>query len=451
VSFLCSEPKARFKLRRYLHIATIVLSTGCSARVIGSVNEEPAGQVSGEFDIRTWWVSPSETSAFFELFGAFQRQNPKVSLLQSSRSADEQRASLWADVKTDPPDTFPCLLGAGCVFRFVHYNDVDTADSPFIKLDELAQRYEWERKFSGVVLEGAKVDGSIYALPSNVHRINTVLYNIPLFEKYQLSIPRTLSELYSACETLKQHNEKPIAGADSGWTISMLVFDNLFPAVANGDVELTRRFLRGESVLGAEDPAFLATLEEAVKLFAYVDTVPNDDWSRATSRVRTGDAAMIFMGDWAQGDMLARDSKYGEDFGVFPTPGAGNVFVFNSDAFPLVAGAKHPDIAEAWLKFIASPENQILFNGIKGGIPALALTPSDLPATDRYGRETLASFNDPNVVKAGALSTVLPFEFEESLNTVMQKFARDHDPGPVKKLFRDNYSELFQKLHRRSE
>ena len=428
----------RVKRIRCWQLAALLFTSGCGSRLLGTLDEG----VSGKFDIRTWWSSRSESQAFDNLRGGFTRRYPGVEVLPSTRSPDEQRASLWQDIKDDPPDTFPCLLGVGGVDRFVHYNGADTTDSPFLSLDSSANARSWRDQISPVVLGGLSVNGMLYALPVDVHRINTVLYNIAIFAKYGLKPPRTLGEFYAVCAVLEQNGVAPVAGAADGWTVSALVFDSLFPAIAQGNVQATRQFLHGDSPQPERDPLFLAVLAEALKVLPYVDTHGGDDWSRATSRVRDGDAAMIFMGDWARGELESKDGEYDSTFGVFPSPGTADVFVYNSDAFPLIKNAKHPEVTGAWLNFIMAPENQIPFNHIKGGIPALALTPEQLSPTDLYGRKTLAQFNDPAIQKFGALSTFVTAQFEELLNPVMQTFAETHDPAPVIQFFRDKYSLL---------
>jgi len=434
--------RKRVKVIQCWRLAVLLLASGCGSRVIGSLDESVTGDVSGKFDIRTWWSSQSESQAFDNLRGGFTRRYPGVEVLPSTRSPDEQRASLWQDIKNDPPDTFPCLLGVGGVDRFVHYNGADTTDSPFISLDVRAMAHGWREQISPTVIGGLEVNDSLYALPVDVHRINTVLYNVDLFAQYGVVPPHNLAEFYQVCDVFKQHGVPPIAGAVDGWTVSALVFDSLMPAVANGNVAATRNFLHGDSAAPEQDPFFLAALAEAVKILPYVDVQIGDDWSRAVARVGNGNAAMIFMGDWARGELESKDLKYRETFGVFPSPGTEGVYIYNSDAFPLIRGSKRPEITEAWLEFIMQPENQIPFNHIKGGIPALALTPDQLEPSDTYGRETLAQFDDPNIEKLGALSTLVTADFEDGLNKAMAVFATSGDPAPVVQFFHDNYALL---------
>jgi glucose/mannose transport system substrate-binding protein len=417
---------------------SLLLTTGCGTHLLGYSDQE----VAGKFDIRTWWSSQSEARAFDKLRSGFTSRYPAVEVLQSTRSPDEQRASLWQDIKEDPPDTFPCLLGVGGVERFVRYDGADVANSPFIALDELAAAHGWREKISPNVVSGLEVDGSLYALPVDVHRINTVLYNVAIFARYGLTPPRTLEDFYAVCEALERSHVVPVAGAADGWTVSALVFDSLLPAVSPGKVLATRDFLRGQSAQPDADAGFLAALGEAVKVLRYVDVIPGDDWSRAVARVGNGEAAMVFMGDWARGELESRDARYDETFGVFPSPGTADVFVFSSDTFPLVKSSKHPQVTSAWLDFIMDPSNQVPFNHIKGGIPALVLTPDQLEADDAYGRKTLTEFNDPKIEKVGALSTLVTAEFEAALNPVMQGFAMDKDTDRVVQFFRANYGLL---------
>jgi glucose/mannose transport system substrate-binding protein len=80
-----------------------------------------------------------------------------------------------------------------------------------------------------------------------------------------------------------------------------------------------------------------------------------------------GTAAMTLMGDWANGDYVAKNFT---NYGWAPAPGNTGVYQALADSFPLPTLAPDKDATKLLLTFMASAEGQDIFNPYKGSIPA---------------------------------------------------------------------------------
>ena len=73
------------------------------------------------------------------------------------------------------------------------------------------------------------------------------------------------------------------------------------------------------------------------------------------------------MGDWAYGEVVAKNAQ--DNIGWVSHPGTAGSFVLVVDSFTLPVGAPHAENATNWLKILGSKEAQEAFNPLKGSIP----------------------------------------------------------------------------------
>jgi glucose/mannose transport system substrate-binding protein len=135
-------------------------------------------------------------------------------------------------------------------------------------------------------------------------------------------------------------------------------------------------------------PDVTKALENFKMMLGYV----NDDhaaltWDQANDLVIQGKAAMTIMGDWVDGDYVAKTFT---DYGWAPPPGTKGTYQVLSDSFGLPKGAKHPEAVKEFLKVLGSAEGQDLFNPLKGSIPA-RLDAGNPPAGEKQYDDYLKS------------------------------------------------------------
>lgn len=147
-------------------------------------------------------------------------------------------------------------------------------------------------------------DGNHYVVPIGIHKTNIILYNIHVFEKYDVAIPDhediTWDEFWAICDELceKMDDEGegnyPIdLGDQKGWPATQ-VFENI---LLGTDPQIYEDFING--IYNVDD--ITRVMETYTKLMSYVaDNHNSRDWYNATGAMMNGSYAMQIMGAWAQ-------------------------------------------------------------------------------------------------------------------------------------------------------
>lgn len=217
-------------------------------------------------------------------------------------------------------------------------------------LAELSDIVGLENYSDDLLVEGQR-NGGQYGVPLDANSF-CALYNKDLFDAYDLSVPTTLSEFKSVCETLLANDITPIAsGFSEQWVIRR--YSNVYTDIAcvadNPNWFIEKMNL---SSTFSEDQAF----KDSVNMFmSYKDYWGNDPFGTkqadALNEVASGKAAIVVNGTWTIDGLLAINPEL--NIGAFAIPtsedpsGAimemkpGNSFcVYNSDDAELLAVAK---------------------------------------------------------------------------------------------------------------
>jgi glucose/mannose transport system substrate-binding protein len=383
-------------------------------------------------EILSWWVSRGETEALRALLGIYDRSHPNASFINAAVSgtpiARQQLRSRMTRGK--PPDTFQ-VNGGTDLFSWVGYGTVRERMEP---LDFLFSSEGWTAAFPPDVLELVTHSGRIYAVPVDIHRINTLFYNKGTLSGCDLAPPTTLEELHEVAGALRARAIVPFSiGYKHPWTLTMLAFENVMVAVAGGDYY--REFFSGRR--DPDDPELYATLAHVARILDYANAdAPSLGWDGAVELLRNGTAAMTIMGDWAKGYL--RSSRTPFEFGEVPSPGAEGAFVFATDTFGLPKRASQRASAIELLKVFGSKEGQDAFNPLKGSIPAR--TDADLWRYDPLAQATARDFW--TAPRYPSLASLASSTFTQALDAAMGAFARNRNPRAVADTIRAHYDLL---------
>jgi glucose/mannose transport system substrate-binding protein len=341
-------------------------------------------------EIFSWWVEGGEVQALDALLAVHREHFPSTEVINAA-AQDSQNARALLDTRFAqgfPPDTFQANAGPD-LLRWVESDESHDLGSKLEPLDWL-----YEEQFGGAipeaVIDSVSHDGVPYSVPLNLHRNNSLFYNMHVLAEHDLAVPTTLDELHVACETLAAADVPCFAvGGNEPWTLSLLTWENLLIAVAGAQYQYD--FLHGAAAPTDDEVGALA--DELLRIWSYAHpSSPSDGWVTAVERVGRGEAAMTVMGDWAKGLLVANGLVAGTDFGQAAFPGTNGIFVFNSDTFPMPKGATSRDAAIELLRTMVSPEGQIAFNTRKGSIPVR--TDVDDSDFDVLGKRMMAEFRD---------------------------------------------------------
>ena len=383
-----TAPRARLVGRAALGL-TLALTT---AGVAGCTAQEPVTTPASaeQVEVFTWWASGSEKLAFDSLVEVFVEQNPGTVFVDggiaggAGSTAKTLLASRLAD--GDPPDTFQVHGGA----ELADY----VADGRLRDLDDLVVDLGLDRTLPASVRDMVSVDGTVYAIPSNVHRANVLWANPDVLAAAGLEATAsfaTLDDWFVALDAVRATGRTPLA-LGSTWTqvhlLEQVLLAHLGPQGYAGLWDGTT------DVAGAEVTAALADFE---RLLGYTNADRDSmDWQDATQDVIDGDAAFVVMGDWALEAFEEAGDTAPTEVLWATAPGTDGVFDVVVDAFALPAGAPNPDAATRWLRAVASADGQTAFSNAKGAIPAR----SDLGTAQlgTYQRAATTAFRADTVV-----------------------------------------------------
>lgn len=366
----------------------------------GGCDRDPDGSEETQVVFYSWWSNEDEDEALGALLQDYEDMNPDVEIIDAvAANALTARADLVRDFAEGyPPDTFQ-LNGGNDLERWFPGASKSKGDnvSPLRPIDDLLGDTGIFERIPPELLAAVSIDGVPYAVPVNVHRTNSLFYNIELLADAEVEVPRTWDELLATCEALEAQSIDclTLGGTEhDGWGLALFLYENVMVATQGAD--FFDRFFEGDVEM--DDPQLQDYADRVLELWAHVATDDQTSWEDAILRVGRGDAAFTVMGDWAKAILQQKaELEPGVDFGQAPFPGTVGHFVFVTDAFPLPVGAPNPNNAVELLRVFASPEAQERFNRLKGSIPAR--DDVDLERFDPLGQQMFADFWEPEVVR----------------------------------------------------
>lgn len=415
--------------------------------------------VGGDVEVFSWWTSGGEQEALRALFEEHQTRVPNAEVTNAAvEFADKAREELGIRLSSgNPPDLFQANSGSD-LFVWVETNGLDDSGSAVESLNDLSDALGWESAFDPDVLDAVTYAGTMYAVPLNVHRINSLFYRKDIFEEFDLEVPETVGDLVTFCERVMADEDIQARSPDGrmscfglgnkwDWTLSLLTFEMVFPAFA-GPEFYESYFLGQETAL---PPQMLQTLSLVLKLYCGGDdssdcletTWFNPDvnertWDEGVRKLSEEKALMAPMGDWAKGFLESEAGGSlvpGEQFDVVAFPGTAGTYVFTADSFTMPKGAPNRDGARSLLMTVGSKAGQIAFNQRKGSIPARDdISPSHF---DEMQQATMDAFHDSTKVRA--LSGLLPGNARDPLHPELSASLRADGTEIMKRYLRANY------------
>lgn len=238
-----------------------------------------------------------------------------------------------------------------------------------LDLDAVAAAGKWDKLLQPTVAAAIQSDGHVYAAPLGIHRINTLFYNRKLFAQYKLNPPTTWAEFEHAAAVLQQGGVVPLAQSSEPWQVATL-FETL---VLSESAEFYRALFQRREAAAYADPRLVSALTRLRHLKKWMDQpVPERTWDEATRQLADGNAAMLVMGDWAKGELVARGLAVDEGFGCAVVPGTASYHLYNIDTLSMLATREpHRPAQEKLAALIMTPALQNDYNLVKGSIPVL--------------------------------------------------------------------------------
>jgi glucose/mannose transport system substrate-binding protein len=397
--------------------ATVLVLTGCSAGSSQSSDPNNPNQV----EAITWWTTGVEKTALADLVAEFKTANPDLQFIDASvRGAGgaKARQAIAARLEADnPPDTFQAYAG-GALTDYVADGDLQDLTS-FYAENGLNDVYR------AALIDLMSVDGKIYSVPTDIHRVNVLWSNNPILRDAGVDpevAPANIEAWLANLEKVRQSGvEYPLALGDE------LTQVQLFESVLIADMGAVLYQNLWKSTKNWEGKALKAAIAHYGRLLEYTD--PNrgaDEWLDTTQSVVEGHAAYVMMADYALSAFQRAGFTSGKQYSAIPTPGSVGVFDFFADTFTLPVGAVHDEAARAWLLTVSSAEGQKALSLTKGSIPARTDTVAeDYPP---YQQTAIASLQLDTVVPSIAHGIAASPAWTDAITDAVIKFGSDGHP-----------------------
>lgn len=394
-------------------LSLVGCSSGAPAASQPATASAPAGGAGGEVGVFTWWADGSEKVGLQALETLFKEKYPNntfVNLAVAGGAGSNAKAKLAADLQNNnPPDSFQGHAGA----ELQDYIRADQIEPVNDVIDSLGAATVFPQN----LLDLLTVQGSIYSVPSNIHRANVVWANPTVLQKANITAePADLDAWIADMDKLKAAGVSTPLSIAGTWT-QVQLFETVLIADLGVD-EYNKLFASGANW---ESDGVKKAVAHHAKLLSYANTASDgDDWPGATDMVIDGKAAYNVMGDWAVAQFTLKEKKDGVDYTYFPVPGSKGVFDFLADSFTLPKGAKNAAGAKDWLALIGSADGQKAFNLAKGSIPAR----TDVPSTDfpPYQQSAMAAFKSDKIAPSIAHGAAVSQSWNSDISSAISKF-----------------------------
>jgi len=252
----------------------------------------------------------------------FRKNNPdiKVNLTMIANDSYKQKLAI-ALASGKAPD---CYLswGGGPMQEFIRNNQI-------VDLTPYMNANNYRAKFLDGAIAQMTYQGKLWGVPVNNVAVGTIFYNKEIFNKYRLTVPTTIRELETVCDTLKKNSIFPFALANkTQWTGSMYY---MALATRRGGIQPFQKAVDGSGTF--MDPAFIYAgekIQEWVKKGYFITGFNGLDWDAGQARatIYRGEAAMVFMGSWFNMQALNESPVFHAKMGIFKFPrdeqGTGN-------------------------------------------------------------------------------------------------------------------------------
>ncbi len=330
--------------------AAAVVLTGCSAGSLGSSSGDGSGTT-------ITFLSPNDDASVASgkaLIAAFEKANKGITVKLEQRPGGSEGDNL---IKT--------RLSTGDMDDVFVYNNGSLlqAIKPSTNLTPLDDQ-PWTDKLDDLFAASSTVDGKLYGGPVGTAFGGGVLYNIPVFEKLNLKVPKTWDEFMANNAVIKKAGIDPVEQTyGETWTSQLFVLGD-YHNVEVDQPDFAKEYTEGKAKY-ATTPAAEAGFQhmQEVKDAGYF----NKDFASATlndglKAVATGTAAQYpQLGGSAAGIDSVAPGKL-NDVGFFALPGndasSNGMTVWPGTSALYIPKSTEGDALDAAKKFVAFAASQ---------------------------------------------------------------------------------------------
>ena len=244
------------------------------------------------------------------------------------------------------------------------------------------------------VVDNVSVDDRIVALPVNIHSENWVW----LRRQQDAAAPKELGDwdqVFDYAKTIHSRDGVAIAMGADPWQ-RRLLFNSILVGALGAE-----RYVRLYSDLDVQilnTNAFDHALNTFVDLQEYASMFGEGRWDQQVAAIASGEAQMVFMGDWAKGEFENLGLELDREFECRPVPTTANHLMLVIDAFVLgsVDFPSERQGQDLFIQVVTDEVTSVNFNRLKGSLPPLKNI--DIQSMDSCNQIAHTALRDPEKV-----------------------------------------------------
>jgi ABC-type glycerol-3-phosphate transport system substrate-binding protein len=299
-------------MRKAAVVASIAAASLILAACSGSSESEPTQQASASASDITWANDAAWHKAGQDALGAASK--PALGFGISSEifpTTDAYQAQVRSSITTK--DAFP-LFDWWFGYRMQDLAEQDLLVDVTDVWDEAIAQGEYPASLKDLF----SWKGKAYGLPKLVNYWG-VFYSKPVFEKYNLSVPKTWDDLLAMCKTLKENKVYCFGQqiSDRSWA-SFIWFEEV---LLRTDPKLYMGVLDGS--IAYDDPRVVEAVGAWTDMIqaGYITPTALLNTDNSVQEFAKGTYAMQLIGDWTSTSLNEAGLSGDKDYGFFVMPG----------------------------------------------------------------------------------------------------------------------------------
>ncbi len=297
------------------------LAAVMTVSIVGCGSDKTSDKSGEKVTLNLWHIQTTEPAPTIikESIDRFMADNPNVTVEVTAMQNDAFKEKLVVAMSSDTtPDIFPHWTG-GNMNAYADANKI--AD-----LTSLMNEGDYKSRFMDGAISQVTYKDKLWAVPVENTSVAMMFYNKDLFAKYNLQVPKTISELEKIADTLKSNGITPFSLANkTQWTGSMwycYLVDRFGGASAFSDAANRTGSFENEAFTQAGNK-----LQEWVKkdYFNKGFNGLDEDSGQSRTLLYQDKAAMTLMGSWFLSTVKGENEEFfNNKVGSFPFPAADN-------------------------------------------------------------------------------------------------------------------------------
>lgn len=258
-----------------------------------------------------WTEDRPENTVYKDIIGKFNEEHEDINIKIESIPHDQYETKLRTQAAgKELPDLMRVWPGA---------RTAPLAEGgALLPLDPIVDN--WEGVIPDAILQDYAIDGSYYAIPSNISETSLIFYHKDKLKAAGYDeFPTTYEGLKELIQTLKDEDITPIAlGNKSIWPLQSVYISTIADRFTGSD--FLDNVLNGDgSFVNDQFINSLSVIEELTQLGAFNEDMNTIDEAQSRNEFSKGAAAMHFAGSWAIGPILD-NAEDPDSIGVAPFP-----------------------------------------------------------------------------------------------------------------------------------